>query len=58
MLMYPVLLQPRERELGDGYENVKSMPTWKQLRDILKLQVDFELSKVEYNVCCFMCVCS
>ena len=58
MLMYPVLLQPRERERGDAYESVKSMPTCKQLRDLLMLQVDFELSKVEYNVCCFICVCS
>ena len=57
MLMYPVLLQPRERERGDGYESVKSMPTWKQLRDLLMLQVDFELSEVEYNICCFyMCL--
>ena len=47
----------RERERGDGYESVKSMPTWKQLRDLLMLQVDFEFSKVDYNLCCFyMCL--
>ena len=32
----------RESEQGDGYESIKSVPTCKQLRDLLMPQVDFE----------------
>ena len=46
MLMYQVLLHPRENVRGDGYESIKSVQTYKQLRDLLMLWVDFELSKV------------